>query len=156
MEIHSKGAFINDVTQIWRFPPPLSHCFASSLMYLYHKKTNTLFAWHHLCYSIVTGERISSYNLQMRFWTITWLFFCPVFRPLFEYRTISQPDTNLPFKYQNSPIFRRLLYLDIHKVLYEGGFYYTTQDNYSHLQAFCALNIKTLLLFVRIVSGNHC
>ena len=37
--------------------------------------------------------------------------FRPVFRPLFEYRTISQPDTNLPFEYQTSPIFRWLLYV---------------------------------------------
>ena len=40
-------------------------------------------------------------------------FFNPVFRPSFEYRTIWQPDTNLPFEYQTSPVFRWLLQLNI-------------------------------------------
>ena len=31
-----------------------------------------------------------------------------VLRPPFEYRTIWQPDTNQPFKYQTSPVFRWL------------------------------------------------
>ena len=40
---HNLGAFINDVTPIWRFsdhPTPLSHAFAINLMYLCHKETN--------------------------------------------------------------------------------------------------------------------
>ena len=36
-------------------------------------------------------------------------FFSPVFRPPFEYRTIWQPDTNLPIEYQTSPVFKWLL-----------------------------------------------
>ena len=38
-------------------------------------------------------------------------FFSLVFRPPFEYRTIWQLDTNLPFEYHISPVFRWLLYL---------------------------------------------
>ena len=37
-------------------------------------------------------------------------FFSPVFRSPFEYRTIWQLDTTLPFEYQTSPVFRWLLY----------------------------------------------
>ena len=37
--------------------------------------------------------------------------YSPVFRPPFEYRTIWQPNTNLPFEYQTSPVLRWLLYL---------------------------------------------
>ena len=32
-------------------------------------------------------------------------FFSPVFRPPFKYRTIRQPNTNLPIEFQTSPVF---------------------------------------------------
>ena len=47
----SKGAVINDVTQIWTFfNPPLSHSYVLSLIYLCRKKINPLplIAWRHL------------------------------------------------------------------------------------------------------------
>ena len=47
---------------------------------------------------------------QWTFWTISRVFFSSVFRPPFEYRTVWQPDTNLPFEYQTSAVFRWLLY----------------------------------------------
>ena len=37
--------------------------------------------------------------------------FSPVFRPPFECQTIWQPDTNLPFEYRTSLVFRCLLYI---------------------------------------------
>ena len=37
-------------------------------------------------------------------------FLSPVFRPPFKYRTVWQPDTDLPFDYQTSLVFRCLLY----------------------------------------------
>ena len=43
MLTHNLGAFINDVTPIWRFsdhPPPLSHAYAINLKYLCHKGTH--------------------------------------------------------------------------------------------------------------------
>ena len=44
------------------------------------------------------------------FWTMNRLYFSLVFKPPFVYRTIWQPDTNLPFENQTSPVFRWLLY----------------------------------------------
>ena len=43
------------------------------------------------------------------FWTIRG-FLSPYFSPPFKYQTIWQPDTNLPFEYQTSPVNRWLLY----------------------------------------------
>ena len=43
----------------------------------------------------------------LTFWTIKG-FFSLVFTPPFKYLTIWQPDTNLPFEYQTSPVFRWL------------------------------------------------
>ena len=37
-------------------------------------------------------------------------YFSPVLRPPFEYWTVWQSDTKLPFAYQSSPVFRWLLY----------------------------------------------
>ena len=50
-------------------------------------------------------------HLNTTFLTIE-AFFRAVFSPPFEYRTNWQSDTNLPFEYQTSLVFRCLLYSD--------------------------------------------
>ena len=50
------------------------------------------------------------------------VFLSLVFRTLLEYRTIWQPDTNLPFNYQTSPALRWLLYLT--SPLFRSPLYY--------------------------------
>ena len=59
--------------------------------------------------------------------------FSPVFRPPIEYRTIWHLDTNLPFEYQTSPIFRWLLYWTvlfiIHMIFIASWLCYRTRLN---------------------------
>ena len=86
------------------------------VVYSKHPNTehlNTRFLWipdilvssiqmfYHMTWQIIRMPDILGHNQA---------FFSLVSRPPFEYRTIWQPNTNLRFKYQSSPVFRWLLY----------------------------------------------
>ena len=68
---------------------------------------DSLGVWYSICKVMWLGGPFKYWTI----WTINRLFFSPVFRPSFKYWTIWQQDTNLPFKYQTSPVFRWLLCL---------------------------------------------
>ena len=72
--------------------------------YINHLNTKHLNAGQNI--QMVKSHDLAVISFEYRtFWIINRLF-SPVFRPPFKYRTIWQPDTNLPFEYKTSPVFR--------------------------------------------------
>ena len=74
--------------------------------------------WTPILYSIQTVKScaLTDHLNTGHFGSLTG-FFSLVFRPPFEFRTIWQPNTNLPFECQTSPVFRWLLYVNYERPL---------------------------------------